>query len=71
MTDEQSKEAETRSGKLIGGLIVLGVGILFLLVNYDIIPSLNRSWPFFMIIVGVALIIGSFVKKKKKTETEQ
>lgn len=46
MTDNERLEAESRSGKLIGGLIVLGVGILFLLVNYDIIPSLNRSWRF-------------------------
>ncbi len=66
MTDEERKEAESRSGKLIGGCIVLGVGTLFLLINYDILPPMEDTWPFFMIIVGISLIIGAFVKKKKK-----
>lgn len=71
MTDEERKEAESRSGKLIGGCIVTGVGILFLLVNYDILPPLHDTWPLFMIIVGLSLIIGTFVKKKKKSDTAQ
>ena len=47
---------------LIGGIIVTGVGVLFLLDELDIIPSVGRMWPFFPIIVGVALIVGSFRK---------
>lgn len=71
MVDEEKKEYEDRSGKLIGGVIVLGVGLLFLLVNYDILPPLEDTWPLFMIIVGIALIIGAFLKKKKKTDIPQ
>ncbi|MCP4703204.1 MAG: hypothetical protein GY865_01220 [candidate division Zixibacteria bacterium] len=71
MTDMEKNDAESRSGQMIGGLIVLGVGSLFLLVNYDIIPPLDESWPFFMIIVGVSLIAGALFKKKKRSETEQ
>jgi len=47
---------------LIGGMIVTGVGVLFLLVELDIIPSVGRMWPVIPIIVGVALIVGSFRK---------
>lgn len=68
MADNERMEAESRSGKLIGGCIVTGVGILFLLINYDILPPMEDTWPFFMIIVGISLIIGAFVKKKKKEE---
>ncbi len=51
-----------RGGMLIGGIIVTGVGVLFLLDELDIIPSVGRMWPIFPIIVGVALIVGSFRK---------
>ncbi len=71
MTDQERKENEARSGQMTGGLIVLGVGLLFLLVNMDILPPLRDTWPFFIIIVGVALIAGALFKKKKRTETEQ
>ena len=49
---------------LIGGMIVTGVGVLFLLDELDIIPSVGRMWPIFPIIVGVALIVGSFRKSR-------
>ncbi len=51
-----------RGGMLIGGIIVTGVGVIFLLDELDIIPSVGRMWPIFPIIVGVALIVGSFRK---------
>ncbi len=47
---------------LIGGIIVTGVGVIFLLDEPDIIPSVGRMWPVIPIIVGVALIVGSFRK---------
>ncbi len=50
---------------MIGGLIVLGIGILFLLINLGIIPGFKVIWPIIMIIVGLALIIGSFSRSKK------
>ncbi len=51
-----------RRGTLTGGLIVAGIGVFFLLDNFDIIPSMGKMWPIFPIIVGVALIVGSFRK---------
>ena len=71
MADKEKKELDDRSGMFSGGSIVLGIGILFLLINMDILPSLHDTWPFFMIIVGVALIIGGLAKKKKKSDIPQ
>jgi len=45
---------------LIGGLIVAGIGVFFLLRNLGIIPDIGRMWPVIPIIVGVAMVIGSF-----------
>lgn len=42
---------------LTGGLIVLGIGIFFLLVNLDVLPPVHKTWPLILIVVGVALII--------------
>ena len=71
MVDNEKKDIEARSGQMTGGLIVLGVGLLFLLVNMDILPPIRDTWPMFMIIVGLALIGGALFRKKKRTETEQ
>lgn len=65
MTNMENKGQEERSGMMIGGLIVLGIGILFLLINLGIIPGFKVIWPIIMIIVGLALIIGSFSNRKK------
>ncbi len=51
---------DDRRGMLIGGLIVFGIGVFFLLAQLDIIPDLGDMWPIFPIIVGLALIVGSF-----------
>lgn len=53
------------SGRLTAGLIVLGVGVLFLLERLDIIPGLDTMWPVFPIIVGLALIISAFYRGRR------
>lgn len=45
-------------GMITAGSIVLGVGVLFLLENLNIIPDFDIMWPIFPIIVGAALILG-------------
>ena len=69
MSDKKT-EAE-RQGLLIGGSITLGVGLIFLLSNLNILPDIGEMWPMFPIIVGVALIIGAFYKDKKSDESDQ
>lgn len=70
MTDVEKKKPDEKSGQLVGGFIVLGIGCLFLLVNMDILPPIRDTWPVILIVVGLALIIGTFFKKKKPSETE-
>ncbi|MGB2770535.1 MAG: DUF5668 domain-containing protein [Candidatus Zixiibacteriota bacterium] len=62
---------ETRHGMVIGGLIVLGLGVVFLLANLEIIPDFGTMWPLILVVVGIALLIGAAVKKDKKGEKEE
>jgi len=66
---EKKKKDDDRQGMLIGGVIVLGVGAIFLFDSLGIIPMF-KAWPLFMIVVGVALIAGSFIKRKKPEDSE-
>lgn len=62
------EEKEDRHGMVIGGIIVLGIGILFLLSNLDIIPDLGEMWPLILVVIGIALLIGAVVKREPKRE---
>ena len=65
-----SDKKEDRHGMVIGGLIVLGLGIVFLLANLEIIPDFGTMWPLILVVIGVALLIGAVFKKDKKGEGE-
>jgi hypothetical protein len=69
MTDNKS-ESERR-GMLTGGFIVTGFGVLFLLINLDILPDIGEMWPLLPIIVGISLIISSFYKGEKSDQSEK
>jgi hypothetical protein len=60
------EEKEDRHGMVIGGIIVLGVGVLFLLSNLDIIPDIGKMWPLILVVVGIALLIGAVIKREPK-----
>jgi hypothetical protein len=47
---------EFRTGRLIAGIILIGVGIAFLLGNI-------AWWPLVIILVGVAVIIGGLLRR--------
>ena len=64
----KKEEKEDRHGMVIGGIIVLGIGIVFLLGNLRIIPHIGEMWPLILVVVGVALLIGALVKKEPKKE---
>lgn len=70
MNTPQGHEKKSGSGQIVGGIIVAGIGILFLLVNLNVIPGLEDTWPVFIIIVGLALIIDSMRKRNKKDVNE-
>ena len=67
----KDKMSDDRRGLLIGGVITLGFGVIFLLDSFDVIPSFGEMWPLFPIVAGIALIIGAFVKGKKSDESDK
>ena len=56
---------------VIGGLIVLGLGVIFLLSNLEIIPDFGTMWPLVLVVIGIALLVGAVVKKETKKEKEK
>jgi len=64
-------DQDDRSGLIIGGSILIGVGLLFFLVNLDILPGFHKSWPVFIIIVGLSLLLGSLGKRKRRKKDDQ
>ena len=67
----QEKIDSERRGMLTGGMITLGVGVIFLLNTLGILPGMGHMWSMFPIVVGIALIVGSFHKGKKSDKFEQ
>lgn len=66
-----TEEKDDRHGKLIGGVILIGIGLVFLLSNWEIIPDFSESWPIIIIVIGFALLLGARRKggeEKKSTE---
>ena len=62
----QTKDKKTRrGGRVVFGFILLGLGVYLQLWSMDMIPDFDRTWPVFIIIVGLAIILGAFFKKKK------
>ena len=59
-----------RTRRMIAGLIVLFLGVVFLLMNFGIIPpSFGMYWPVLLIIIGAAILAKpdseEWVRKKK------
>lgn len=52
-----------RSDKLVPGLILVGIGVIFLLDNYNVIDfhwgNLWHLWPIFLIMIGVNLVFAN------------
>lgn len=50
-----------RPKSLVGALILIGLGTLFLLSNLGLLPPLGplfaRWWPLILIIVGISLLL--------------
>ncbi len=69
MQGNMERKPQDRSGQMIGGFIVLAVGVIFLLHNFGLIPSIGRLWPVIPIIVGIGLIIGALKKASNKDES--
>ncbi|MCJ7579849.1 MAG: cell wall-active antibiotics response protein [Candidatus Aminicenantes bacterium] len=54
------------TGQSLGGWIILGIGVLFLLSNLDIIPfGFFEFWPVVLILVGILILKNAFWGFKK------
>jgi hypothetical protein len=64
MSGEENNKKNNRSGTITGALILIFLGVAFLLINFGVLPDWGDSWPIFIIVIGLALIIGTFAKGK-------
>lgn len=62
--EKTSSEEKWDSGRAFVGIIILGVGVIFLLSNWGIIPSMHYTWPLILIVVGLAFLFGAGRKHK-------
>ena len=62
----ENNDTKSKRGSIVGGTILLGLGIFFLCVQMGWLPFLHRSWPVILIIVGVALLVGAYVKPRRE-----
>ncbi len=65
MENEPKKPEQNQRGMMVSGLIVMGMGVLFLADEMGWIPGLSRTWPVILIVVGFALLAGALFKKPK------
>ena len=67
--EKPASDEKWDSGRAFVGIIILGVGVIFLLSNWGIIPSMHRAWPLILIVVGLAFLFG--VGRKHKAPSQQ
>ncbi len=65
MSSDEEKKPHGESDRLVGGSIVLGIGLVFLLSNLGVLPDFGKVWPLVLVIVGAALIAGALFKRKQ------
>lgn len=62
---DNSKHHKNR-GNMTGGLILIGIGLLFLLDNLISSIDFGDLWPVFIIIAGIAILLNTFNQPKNK-----
>ncbi len=59
------KTKDKRHSRRIGGLILICLGLLFLARNFFHWFDLGKLWPLILVIIGLAVMAGSFGRRKK------
>jgi uncharacterized membrane protein YdcZ (DUF606 family) len=67
----QHNQENDRHWNLTGGIIVLGVGLVFLLSNLEVIPDFGRMWPLVLVVVGIALVVGAVLGRDKRSDQNE
>lgn len=65
MNQQEESRNCNNAAHIMGGIILAGIGVLFLLINLDILPGIDVVWPAIIIIVGLALIVRNLTERKK------
>lgn len=60
-----------KTGSLSAGIILTGLGLVFLLANFHIIPRISHSWPLILIVVGAALVFGAMRDGKRSLSSDK
>ncbi len=65
---EENLTKQVKAGSVFWGLILIGLGVVLLLANYDIISyqTVFDLWPLVVIVVGLKLIV-DYISKKGRT----
>jgi len=63
MAEAKAKDKTTARGGMVSGIILTGIGVLFLLQNFGFL-EFSHSWPLILIVIGLALILGSPRRQK-------
>jgi len=51
-------QERAKKHSLVGGLILLTIGIIFLLRNFGLIPvGIGKLWPLVLVAIGIGLIL--------------
>lgn len=69
MGNDNCPDEKNQRGKMVTGIILTGIGVLFLLHNFDIL-FIHESWPFILIVIGLAMLIGAMFRKKDSESGE-
>ena len=55
-------------GNLIGGLVLITLGAIFLVDQFVPRIDFGDLWPIILIVIGVALLVNAYGKQKKKND---
>ncbi len=65
----ESASEQSRKGNLIGGLILVVIGVLFLINNFVTDIDFGDLWPVLLIIAGIVVLFNSVSTKSKKSKS--
>lgn len=61
---DADKAGYRKSSRLVGGLILICLGLLFLVSNFFPWFGFAKLWPVILVVLGVVILAGGFQKRK-------
>lgn len=61
---DQERAEHRRSSRLVGGVILICLGVLFLVNNFLPWFNLAKFWPLILVILGLAVLTGGLRRRK-------